>query len=126
MNKKENNRFLGMLGFAMRAGKVIIGTDLVCRNLSSKRVKLVLVSEGASENTQKKILNKCGFYKVPAFVASISPGELGELLGKLYAPGAVAITDVRFADEIFKAYEALYPDSLLPLQRKDVSEDGNG
>ena len=115
-----------MLGFAMRAGKVIIGLDLICRNLSSKRVKLVLLSEGASENTKKKILNKCSFYNVRALITEIPPDTLGKLLGKLYAPSAVAITDARFADEIFKARKCLCPNGLQPLQRKDVSDGGNG
>ena len=49
-------RLRGMLGFAMRAGKLIIGTDLVCSAMSSKKApKLVVVSEGASDGTKKKI-----------------------------------------------------------------------
>ena len=126
MSKNENNRFLGMLGFAMRAGKVVIGADLVCRAVSSAKARLVLVCTAASENTQKKILNKCRFYGVRVLTCAVSPERLGELLGKLYAPSAVAITDERFADEIERAYAALYSDGLQPLQRKDVSDNGNG
>ena len=33
--------------------------------------------------------------------------ELGRLLGKLYAPAVIAITDERFADEIVRALDAL-------------------
>ena len=118
MEAKENTRLIGMLGFAMRAGKVVIGTDLVCRQLATGSVRLVLVSSGASDNTKKKILNKCLFYSVRAIVCEIEPERLGALLGKLYAPSAVAILDGRFAEEIAKAHDT----QEQPLQRKDVSK----
>lgn len=107
-----------MLGFAMRAGKVVIGTDLVCRQIASRGARLVLVSSLASDNTKKKILNKAVFYSVRAIVCDIEPERLGALLGKLYAPSAVAICDAHFAEEIAKAHDA----GEQSLQRKDVSK----
>jgi len=92
-----------MLGFAMRAGKVIIGTELVCSALASSgkdRARLVLISSTASEGTKKKLLHKAEFYGVEAITINIDQDELGRLLGKLYAPAAVAIIDDRFAEEI--------------------------
>ena len=95
-----------MLGFAMRAGKVIIGTDAVCSSLSKKgaaKPRLVLVSESASLGTKQKVAHKCEFYSVQALEIDVSSSELGRLLGKLYAPMVVAIKDDRFAEEIRKA-----------------------
>ena len=106
MDKINNKRLYGMLGFAMRAGKVVIGTDPVCSAMSerpSKRARLVLISRTASQGTKDKILHKAEFYGVEAAVINIDSSELGRLLGKLYAPATVAIIDDRFAEEIRQA-----------------------
>ncbi len=95
-----------MLGFAMRAGKVIIGTEAVCSSLSKKgaaKPRIVLISESASEGTRAKVTHKCEFYGVTVLDIDISSSELGRLLGKLYAPATVAVKDDRFAEEIRKA-----------------------
>lgn len=106
MDNKKNTRLIGMLGFAMRAGRLVIGTESVCTALAKQgnaKPRLVLVAHDASEGTKKKLLTKSEFYGVMAITVNIDSGELGRLLGKLYAPAAVAINDDRFADEIKKA-----------------------
>lgn len=95
-----------MLGFAMRAGKVIIGTELVCASMAksgAKRPRIVLVSKTASEGTKKKVLGKCEYYRICAIEIDLDGESLGRLLGKLYAPAVVAIVDDRFAEEIRRA-----------------------
>ena len=106
MNNKTDIRLKGMLGFAMRAGKVIIGTELVCSAMASRtkdRARLLLIANNASEGTKKKLLHKAEFYGVEVLIINIDSGELGRLLGKLYAPASVAIIDDRFAEEIANA-----------------------
>ena len=106
MSLDPNQRICGMLGFAMRAGKLCIGTPLVCKGLGTKGmggIRLVLVSEGASEGTKKKLRCKCEFYGVGLWEIPLSTEELGRLLGKLYAPSAVAVTDNGFAVEILRS-----------------------
>ena len=69
-----------MLGFAMRAGKVIIGTELICKALSRRgtaSVRLVMISVTASDATKKKLLTKCEFYDKRAIIVDIESGELG-------------------------------------------------
>ncbi len=89
-----------MLGFAMRAGKVIIGTDAVCLAMRVGKPKLVLTSRDASDGTVKKIGYKCEYYKLPVMSLDIDGSELGRLLGKTYAPAVIAICDDGFAREI--------------------------
>lgn len=116
-----------MLGFAMRAGKVVIGTDLVCRGLAKRgegRIHLVLVSESASDATKKKVFGKCEFYGVGAIEIGIDTEELGRLLGKTYAPATLGITDLRFAEEITKAHST-YDSETSTTQRKEVSFTGD-
>ena len=94
-------RLRGMLGFAMRAGKVVIGTDAVCTAMRTKNPpKIVVVASDVSENTLKKISTKCEFYNIKSVQLNIGADELGDLLGKTYSPAALAITDDGFAEQI--------------------------
>ena len=101
-DNNSTKRALGMLGLAMKAGKVVIGTEQVIAFLQKNKVKLVLLSGTASEGTQNKIRFKCEFYKTPTCVLDIDTGELGRLLGKTYAPAVVGITDENFSNAIAK------------------------
>ena len=95
-------RALGMLGLAMKAGKVVIGTEQVVAFLQKKRLKLVLLSSSSSEGTKKKICSKCEFYNVTLKELPIPTDELGSLLGKTYTPAVVGITDENFSNTIVK------------------------
>ena len=103
MENKNSQRLYGMLGFAMRAGKLVIGTELICRAMPKGSLKLVLVSNTASDSTKKKLFVKCEYYSIAAVMADIDTEKLGQLLGKTYAPAAIAVTDEGFAEEIKKA-----------------------
>ena len=103
MENKTNQRLYGMLGFAMRAGKLIIGTELICRAMPRGEIKLVLVSNTASDATKKKLFVKSDYYGITAVEADIDTESLGKILGKAYAPAAVAVVDDGFASEIKKA-----------------------
>ena len=97
-------RVRGMLGFAMRAGKVVIGTEQVVAALPSKgRIKLVLMAEGISDATKKRITGKCEFYGVECIELKMNSDDLGDLLGKTYSPAVVGVADEGFALEIKKA-----------------------
>ena len=102
-----------MLGFATRAGKVLFGTELVCSEIRKKasRVKLALVSQSASDGTKKKIRTKCEFYGVRLMEIGMSGGELGDLLGKSFAPSVIAVVDEGFAKEICAALSGTSQDS---------------
>ena len=122
METKNETRLRGMLGFAMRAGKVTIGTEMVFNAMRQGKIKLVLISAAASERTKKTISNKCEFYKVNTVTVDADTAELGRLLGKTYAPSAVGITDDGFAREIRLARESLAAERI---ERKEVSAPGN-
>ena len=105
----ENNstkRALGMLGLAMKAGKVVIGTEQTVAFLQKRRIKLVLVSGSASDGTKKKISSKCEFYKIRMIELKIDTDELGRVLGKTYTPAVVGITDENFSNTITKILDS--------------------
>ena len=97
-------RVRGMLGLAMRAGRVVIGTEQVCVALKKKgRIQLVLIAADASPSTKKKITVKCEFYGVASVELPLDTEALGALLGKTYTPAVVGITDEGFARELLLA-----------------------
>jgi ribosomal protein L7Ae-like RNA K-turn-binding protein len=105
----ENERLRGMLGFARRAGQMVIGADLVATAMAKRgkcKPRLVLVSVDASEATRKRAFSKSEFYGIEALEIEIGQDELGRLLGKTYAPVVLGITDDRFAEEIKRATES--------------------
>ncbi len=117
-----------MLGFAMRAGKIIIGTESVISALPAKGAKsprLVIIACDASDGTKKKITCKCEFYEKTKIVTDINGDELGRILGKLYSPAAIAITDDRFAEEILKAHSALSADDQNERKESPYMGDGD-
>ena len=105
----HERRLRGMLGFAMRAGRLRIGTEIVCSLLSSEknRPRLVLYSHTASAQTKKKITNKGQYYGTETLEIQIDTEELGKLLGKEYTPAVLAVMDDGFANEIRQAVHAM-------------------
>ncbi len=95
-----------MLGFARRAGRVIIGTELVCRAMPKAgdgKIRLVIISDKASDATRKKLAGKCEFYGIEHVEVNITAEELGHTVGKMSSIAVVAVTDERFAKEIVGA-----------------------
>ena len=105
MKLKNEMRFFGMLGFAMRAGKVETGTDVVCTLLPKSTVKLVIIASDASDSTRKKLKNKCEFYNVECIEPDVDSELLSSRLGKSSTTVCVAIKDEGFKDEILKTLE---------------------
>ncbi len=95
-----NNKFLFMLGLCRKAGKLIIGTDLVTKSLPSKKTYLVIYTCDASGNTEKKITDKCNFYGVECIKAPFSSLEISGAIGKSGAVCSLGITDLNFASEL--------------------------
>ena len=96
MKMTAANKVLSRLGLAMRAGKLSSGEEIVLKAIRSGEAKLVLLSGDASENTRKKIADKCASYGIPLLIG-FTRHELGAAVGK---PERVifAVTDKGFAD----------------------------
>lgn len=97
----DAKNLLGLIGLCRRAGKTVIGTDMVCEHLRGRAKKgaardkidvLVLEASDTSENTHKKISDKCIFYNVKHIRLQFDGAALGKAVGKSYV-AAVAVTD---------------------------------
>lgn len=98
-----HTRLCGMLGFAMRAGRLTLGTEQVCLAMAKhgeKKPCLILLSQNASDATQKKVTVKSRYYGIDVRLCPLTPEEIGRLLGKKSAPVTVGVHDPRFAKEL--------------------------
>ena len=76
----ERDAFYSMLGIAMRAGVLTLGSDGVLAGIASGKAGFVLLDAGASENTKKKFRDSCAFYGCELF--ETAPDRLGFAIGK--------------------------------------------
>lgn len=94
------NKAYGMIGMAMKAGKVASGEFATEKAVKSGKAALVIVSEAASENTKKKFRNMCDYYKVPVCFFG-EKEELGHAIGKEFR-ASLAVLDTGLAKAIEK------------------------
>lgn len=92
-----NPKVYGLLGMAVRARKVNSG-DAVIEDIRKKKAKLIVICEDASENTIKKITDKCRYYGIEYVYAGHSD-DLNHAMGT-YNRKAVSIIDAGFAKSI--------------------------
>ena len=92
------NKFSGILGLAMRAGKVRSGEFASAKSLKSGKSKLILVSEDASENTKKKFRDQCRHRGVPIYEVG-TKRELGHWIGR-EERSSVSIEDAGFSEQM--------------------------
>ena len=90
--------WMSLLGLANRARKIISGEELTVKEIRNGKAKLVLLSLDASDNTAKKITDKCKTYQVPVKRVE-NRYILGQAIGK-EARVVVGILDNGFAKKL--------------------------
>ena len=93
---KDDKKFLSALGLCVRAGKVIFGVPQVCeamRKGGKNTPVTVFEASDTSENTRKRISDKCTYYNIKHIKINIGGEELAAALGKSAYLAAVAVTD---------------------------------
>ncbi|MBR4039777.1 MAG: ribosomal L7Ae/L30e/S12e/Gadd45 family protein [Clostridia bacterium] len=100
----ERDALYSMLGIAMRAGVLTLGSDGVLGAIAAGKAALVLLDAGASDNTKKKFRDSCAYYgcelvetaqdrlglaigKPGRMCAAVAKGPLGDKLHKLAQDG---------------------------------------
>ena len=92
------NRVYGLIGLAMKAGKIKAGEFSVEKSIKQGKAKLVFVAEDASENTIKKFKNSCFHYRI-RFYQYGNKDELGKIIGKEMR-SSLSIEDEGFGERI--------------------------
>ena len=89
-----------MLGLAKRSGSTVIGTDLVTKALPSGKIKLVIYASDSSDNTEKKITDKCKFYGVNCIKTDYYGEEIAHAIGSVGIVCVVGIANDGFSKEL--------------------------
>ena len=98
-----DNRILTSLGLCAKAGKLIFGVPMIVEAMQKgKKIYLVIESGDTSDNTHKRITDKCSFYGVEKIRVDADGVELASRIGKSSSLAAVAITDERFYQMVSK------------------------
>ncbi|MGP1589191.1 MAG: L7Ae/L30e/S12e/Gadd45 family ribosomal protein [Oribacterium sp.] len=97
------DKFMGMLGLAMRAGKLRSGEFGTEKSVKEGRAKLVILAGDASDNTKKKFRNMCEYRSVPYCEHSTKAG-LGSAIGK-EERSSLSIEDEGFAIQMKRILE---------------------
>lgn len=97
-----NNNILGLIGLAMKAGKICFGADSVEENIIKNKVKLLIIAEDGSERTKNKFIKLCKKYNVPVII----DGNI-EIISKSIGKNnkaIIGVKDLNFAESIQKKY----------------------
>ena len=104
-------KLIGMLGLCIKAGKAIVGAELVCNAVRAaspgKTPHTVFLASDTGANTKKRVSNCCRYYEVPCRTLQLDGAALGEALGKTGYITALGITDRGMAEAIVARDEAL-------------------
>ena len=115
----ENEKILHALGLCARARALICGTPMVCEALrNAKKPYLVLEASDNSENTAKKLADKCSFYGVTLVRLPFDGDALARAIGKHARVAAGAINDENLC-KLSIRWEDLRssPKSVSPIQK---------
>lgn len=69
------------LGLCMRSGNLVSGEDTTLRDVKSRRLSMVLVSEDASDNTKKLFKDKCSYRNIELLIIGTKV-DFGNSIGK--------------------------------------------
>lgn len=94
------DRFYGALGLAQKAGKCVSGEFAVGKAMSSGKVLLLLMDEGASGATKDRFRIDCEHHGI----AYLEAEEIGSAIGKP-SRMIIGITDEGFKNMIIRAAE---------------------
>lgn len=103
MENNRPNRCLTTLGLAVRAGRAVFGTQAVCDALRDGTVSLVVEATGNSQNTHKRLCDRCAYYGVRLISCGAGAAELGAAAGRKSPAAAVAVTDKSLASAVAAA-----------------------
>lgn len=88
----NENKVIGYLGLATKAGKLVSGEFMTEKSVKEGKAKVVIVAEDASDNTKKMFSNMCEFYQVPMYTMS-NKEVLGHAIGKQFRASLAVLDD---------------------------------
>jgi ribosomal protein L7Ae-like RNA K-turn-binding protein len=93
----NKQQILNLLGLAMRAGKLVLGTDSVLSAIRDQKVQLVFFPNDGGQSQAKKFQDKARTYEVP-LDQSFTRDELSQAIGANRA--AIGVADRGFGRKL--------------------------
>ncbi|GAA3637255.1 ribosomal L7Ae/L30e/S12e/Gadd45 family protein [Lactobacillus hamsteri] len=96
---QNKQKALNLLGLAMRAGKIVSGTETVISALNKGQVKVIILASDLHENTSEKVIRAAKKVNV-SIIDLFSSEELAHAIGKKRK--VMGLTDVGFYKALTK------------------------
>lgn len=96
----NQNKVYSLLGFAAKAGKLVVGTDAVIECIQYKKAKLIIVASDASDKTKKNIQFICDKNGLKCYIYGLKD-EMSHAIGKVNKV-VLAVKDKNIANGIKK------------------------
>ena len=100
-----NKNTIGVIGLAMRAGKLVFGSEACVEAIRNKKAFLLISVSDVSDNTAKLLADKSNYYSVRHVKSDLTMQELGRAIGRRSA-AAAAFTDANFVKAFDKSVGA--------------------
>ena len=97
-----NNKILGLIGLATKAGGICFGTESVKQEVNKKKVKLIIVAKDSSERTKNKF-NQLAIENNIPIIIDYEIEEISKYIGK-ENKAIIGIKETNIAKEILKKY----------------------
>lgn len=98
----------GILSMCRKAGKLVMGMDIVKDACRSGKAAAVFAAEDLSEKSLKEVKFVCGSCQVPLYALAEDMDSIAQGTGK--RSGIIAVTDSGFAKAIKKGLEEISTD----------------
>lgn len=95
------DKVISALSLSKKAGKLILGFDVVKESVQNRTAKLIVLASDVSFKTKKEMDFVCTNHGVKRIVIPLKMDEIWYVLGK--RAGVIAITDDGFANMIDSA-----------------------
>lgn len=98
----KNNK-TGLLSMCRKAGKTVLGMDMVKVACSNGEAKAVFTAGDLSDKSFKEVKYICARFGIKLYLSGLTMDEIGCCLGKRI--GVLAVTDAGFAKSLAKGLE---------------------
>lgn len=98
-NLQSKQKALNLLGLAMKAGKMVTGTEKVLAELKKKKIQVVIIAQDLQANTRKKIERAAHKHQV-VIIHPFNSQEMSQAIGR--ERKVLALTDRGFYQALSK------------------------
>ena len=92
------NKGLNTIGMCKCANKISYGETLI-KDIQKSKISLVVICSDTSDNSKKKIIDKCNFYKCE-YVICYTQEEICKVIARVDPVSAIGIKDSNLAKKL--------------------------